>query len=249
MKQAGSSFLVAHRGYSSRYPENTILAIMAAIETGARYVEFDIQLSKDRIPVLCHDSTLLRTAGLNQAVSEITAATLDSIDVSEPARFGTRFKPTRLPRLSDTLRLLTRYPAVHSFIEIKQESIDCFGVSAVVESVIALVHAHSANSSIISFNAECLYRAREFGTRSIGLVTEESGQMASQVVNDLRPEFLFTVETCFRELQSSLSGQRCWAVYHTEDPERALELIQQGADLVETNAIGDMLDVLGRDSR
>src|SRR5207244_2240185 len=52
--------LVAHRGYALRYPENTLVALDAAIRAGAKYVELDVQLSKDGFPVLMHDKTLAR---------------------------------------------------------------------------------------------------------------------------------------------------------------------------------------------
>ena len=50
--------LVAHRGYALHYPENTLIGIEAAIRAGARYVEVDVQLSADKVPVLFHDRTL-----------------------------------------------------------------------------------------------------------------------------------------------------------------------------------------------
>ena len=44
--------LVAHRGYAHAYPENTLLAIQQAVEAGAKYIEFDVLLSADQLPVL-----------------------------------------------------------------------------------------------------------------------------------------------------------------------------------------------------
>ena len=55
--------LIAHRGWAYRYPENTLPAIAGALGAGARYVEFDVQITADGVPVLFHDSTLDRTAG------------------------------------------------------------------------------------------------------------------------------------------------------------------------------------------
>ena len=47
--------LVAHRGLQARYPENTILGFNKAIEQGAKFIELDIQFSKDCLPVIYHD--------------------------------------------------------------------------------------------------------------------------------------------------------------------------------------------------
>ncbi|MGH8372993.1 MAG: glycerophosphodiester phosphodiesterase family protein [Gammaproteobacteria bacterium] len=242
MSQPKTPVLVAHRGYSSRYPENTLPSIEAAIRVKASYVEFDIQMSRDRVPLLCHDATLLRTSGLNQPVLQMTASELDRVDVSEPQRLGSRFKRTPVPRLSKVLHLLAGHLAVHAFIEIKEESLEHFGVSTVMEPVMALVHAYASNCTIISFNLACLLRARNLGAKRIGLVTEREDTQTLDTLNDLRPDFLFTSDTCFSKLRTTFPGTWRWAVYHTENPTRAIELTQQGADLVETNAIGDMLD-------
>ena len=51
---------IAHRGFSSRYPENTLLAFERALDLGADGAEFDVQLSKDGVPVVFHDESLQR---------------------------------------------------------------------------------------------------------------------------------------------------------------------------------------------
>lgn len=237
--------LVAHRGYPSRYPENTLPGIEAAIHAGAGFVEFDIQMSRDRVPMLCHDSSLLRTGGIDRSMLEMTAAELEYIEVGETARLGSRFKGTTVPRLSVVLTLLSRYPSVQCFIEIKQESLEHFGRGPVMESVMSLVRGHNANCTIISFDSECLLHARQLGAARIGLVTESADATTPQLLKDMRPEFLFTSDACFSKLYGELSGDWQWVVYHTERPQRALELARLGANLVETNAIGEMLTAFG----
>ncbi len=53
--------IFAHRGFSARYPENTMAAFRAAYDCGADGIELDVQLTKDRIPVIIHDETIERT--------------------------------------------------------------------------------------------------------------------------------------------------------------------------------------------
>ena len=48
-------FVEGHRGACALYPENTLLSFEKAIEMGVDAVEFDIWLSKDKVPVLMHD--------------------------------------------------------------------------------------------------------------------------------------------------------------------------------------------------
>lgn len=69
--------LQAHRGYwISGCQENTLAAIQMAHAQGAHMFECDVQLSRDRIPVLCHDSDIKRISGIEAKVSELTAREL-----------------------------------------------------------------------------------------------------------------------------------------------------------------------------
>jgi len=49
--------IIAHRGASSQYPENTMIAYKQALKDGADAIELDIHLSRDKIPVVIHDET------------------------------------------------------------------------------------------------------------------------------------------------------------------------------------------------
>ena len=53
---------IAHRGYSARYPENTLVAFAKAVEAGADMIELDVRLSKDRRLVVIHDERIDRTS-------------------------------------------------------------------------------------------------------------------------------------------------------------------------------------------
>lgn len=63
---------IAHRGYSGKFDENTILAFKKAIEYNANGIEADVQLSKDGIPVIIHDETLDRTTNGHGFVKDYT---------------------------------------------------------------------------------------------------------------------------------------------------------------------------------
>ncbi|CAG8761325.1 17284_t:CDS:2, partial [Acaulospora morrowiae] len=52
---------VGHRGYSSHYPENTMLSLEQAILLGADGIESDVRLTKDGQVIMMHDTTLDRT--------------------------------------------------------------------------------------------------------------------------------------------------------------------------------------------
>ena len=66
----------AHRGYSGKYPENTMLAFREAEKTGADGIELDVQLSKDGELVIIHDETLDRTTTGKGYVKDYTLSEL-----------------------------------------------------------------------------------------------------------------------------------------------------------------------------
>ncbi len=67
---------IAHRGYSERFPENTILAFEKAIEYGCDMIELDVHLTRDRIPVVIHDDFIDRTSNGTGMVKEMSLAEL-----------------------------------------------------------------------------------------------------------------------------------------------------------------------------
>ena len=57
-----SPHLIAHRGNAAEFPENTLPAFESALELGVRNIEFDVQLTSDKVPVVIHDADLKRVA-------------------------------------------------------------------------------------------------------------------------------------------------------------------------------------------
>lgn len=74
----------AHRGYWVKgVQENTIAAFKEAAKAGARMIEFDVQLSKDNIPIVFHDDTIARFSNARDRVADLTAQQLAQL-VSAP---------------------------------------------------------------------------------------------------------------------------------------------------------------------
>jgi glycerophosphoryl diester phosphodiesterase len=73
---------IAHRGDARRAPENTLAALLAALEIPAcDGVEFDVQASADGVPILLHDTTLQRVQGRPERPDELTATRLEALGV------------------------------------------------------------------------------------------------------------------------------------------------------------------------
>lgn len=71
--------VVAHRGYSARWPENTLDAYRAAIEIGADIIETDARLAADGVVMSSHDETLERLTGIPAAIATHSSTELRTI--------------------------------------------------------------------------------------------------------------------------------------------------------------------------
>jgi len=72
--------IIAHRGASGLYPENTLLALQTAHKDGADLIEIDVRLTRDGHVVLLHDATLERTTNGAGKVSWSTLAEVKKLD-------------------------------------------------------------------------------------------------------------------------------------------------------------------------
>ena len=139
-------WVIAHRGYSGQYPENTASAFEAAIEAGADMIELDVCMTKDRVPVVIHDQTLERTTDGYGLVSEFTLPELKKLDAgswSSPEFIG-----ESIPTLEEVL-LQTR-GKISVNIEIKPESYESVGPSDAIEKQICImVEKFGMNESVL----------------------------------------------------------------------------------------------------
>lgn len=234
--------LIAHRGYAARYPENTLPALLAAVEAGARWLEFDVQLSADRVPVLLHDTTLARTAGRPDSVFEFTARQLTVINVGEPARFGTQFAGVTIPTLAEFVAWLATQPQVQAFVEVKTESIQRFGAETVHAAVMRVLEPVRERCVLISYDDAFLFAARLAIPMRIGWVAVEWSDDCARRAQALAPDFLFTNHTRLPPEDKPLwAGSWQWAVYEVTDAAQALALAARGIAFVESMAVGELL--------
>ena len=94
----------AHRGSSMKAPENTIPAIEQAIIDGADYVEIDVRMTSDGVPVLLHDRDLRRVAGRPEAVWELTLDEVRRLDAG--SWFHPGFSGVGIPTLEEAIEVV-----------------------------------------------------------------------------------------------------------------------------------------------
>ena len=92
-----------HRGDCSIAPENTIPAFRSAIRKGGDRIELDVQMSRDGVVVVTHDTSLKRCTGKNAKVYDLTFAEIEELDAGR--WFSARFAGTRIPSFEEVLQL------------------------------------------------------------------------------------------------------------------------------------------------
>jgi glycerophosphoryl diester phosphodiesterase len=117
--------VIAHRGASGDYPENTLPAFAAARDLGAPYIELDLHMTRDGHIVVAHDDNLARVSGHAGEISAMTLAELARVDAARNftphgrpiGEFPFRGRAVRIPELAE---VFATCPAARFILEIKQ---------------------------------------------------------------------------------------------------------------------------------
>jgi glycerophosphoryl diester phosphodiesterase len=106
--------LIAHRGFDSQFPENTILAAQEAMKLGAN-VECDVQFTLDGVMVVIHDDELERTTDGKGIVSKVEYSYIEKLDAG--SKFSNKYKELKVPKFIDYLEAVKG--AQHIYPELK----------------------------------------------------------------------------------------------------------------------------------
>ncbi len=163
--------IIAHRGYSARAPENTLIAIERAISAGADAVEWDVHVAACGTPVLIHDEDLPRTTDGAGLVRRHTLAELRTLDAGR--WFGPEFAGERVPSLAEALARARGHAGVYTEIKGYREPADLAAIMKVVRAADVPRHV------FISLDWEALrYVADHDPDAEIGYVVEASERFA-----------------------------------------------------------------------
>lgn len=142
-------FVVAHRGFSVEYPENTLLAFREAIELGVDFIEIDVHETKDGTLVVIHDHTLERTTDGRGAVKEKTFEEIQTLDAG---KWKGKFEGVKIPSLDEVLGFVAGKTRL--LIEIKDAN---------PEKICKLLLKHRMENYVViaSFDMEKVIRTRQ----------------------------------------------------------------------------------------
>ena len=230
--QSSSISITAHRGSTMIAPENTVPAIIEAIAQDVDYIEIDVQLSKDNIVFLLHDSTFKRTAGVSKRPWELTYEEIQELNVGA-------YKNTTLPISAPTLEeiiQICQLTDVKLNIELKN-----YGHSQkLVSEVIRILRDYDfLNRCVITSNYSSLLKeVRKLEpTIKIGLITR-----STSLATYLQNSFVDVYSVHYLALSPSIvlyahsHGKEifCWTPSNTVSIEAAIKM---GSDNIITNNI------------
>ena len=237
--------VIGHRGACSEAPENTIASIRRAKQLGALWVEFDVKLTREGVPILMHDERLERTTSGRGRVADHTLAAIRELDAG--AWFAPAFAGEAVPTLKEALATCAEL-GLGINVEIKP----CPGREAetariTVETLLEHWPEDRPAPLISSFAPVCLAVARDLapavprGYLAGSLPARWREQLDAYGCSTLH---LNDRRTSARQRAAVLAAGVPLLLYTVNDPGRARELLGTGVKALFTDRVGEMLAAL-----
>jgi glycerophosphoryl diester phosphodiesterase len=244
--------VIAHRGFSSVAPENTISAVKKALELGVDIIEIDVHLTKDSIPVLFHDNTLNRTSTGKGQISKYTFAELTSFDAG--VKYSKKYRGEKIPSLEEVIKLVNGQCKL--LIEIKPNGSKNKGIEKIVADLIKENRAYDW-CIVQSFSTKVIKNTRAADPKievfkifaaklMIFPVYFDSGiTMASprrfKLADGININYKFVTSRLVKKIHKSGKKIFVWTV---NDPEEMKQMINLEVDGVITNYPNIFTDLL-----
>ncbi|ABK61016.1 glycerophosphodiester phosphodiesterase [Clostridium novyi] len=188
----------AHRGFSSKYPENTLLAFEKAIELGVDGIELDVHLSKDNEMVIIHDENVSRTTNGEGYIKDLTYEEISKLDASYI--YTGQYGFNKIPTLREYFELVKDKDVITN-IELKTNIFEYPGIEQKVWELIQEYHLES-KVIISSFNHFSVMRMRKIAPMlEYGLLSETWLIDAGNYVNNLGIKYYHPI---FRNLTDEI---------------------------------------------
>jgi len=217
--------IFAHRGFSGKYPENTMLAFEKAKAIGAHGIELDVHLSKDGKPVIIHDELLKRTTGREGSVHDYLFDELITINAGKT--FDDKYGHTPIPSFEEYCDFIRKTDIVTN-IEIKTNQ---FYYPRIEEIVADMIRMHNLKDKVIisSFNWLSIVRMKAiWGELTCGLLQETSllqnaGTLASTCgIECYHPDIRLMNDSIVDDCRKHGIGLNLWTINTKEQFEKCL---------------------------
>lgn len=240
--------VISHRGANKQAPQNTIPAFEKSLEIGVDGFENDVHLTKDGIPVVCHNYTIDETSNGKGEISSMTLEELRSYDFG--SYFHDNFKGTQIPTLEEFLTLCETADIEIMNIELKTP---LNGEKDIVKKTIDAVKAHNLFDKLLisSFSPELLVECKKIDPAcKTGYLYSPNKKIAYQKMmfgyvkfakeikaDYLHPHFSMVTKHYVKKLHENGIKVNVWTV---DKPETATRLLKCGVD----GLITDVPDVM-----
>lgn len=225
----------AHRGFSGKYPENTMLAFRKAVEAGADGIEFDVHFTKDKEVVIIHDETIDRTTDGSGEVESYTYDELCSFNAY--GSFEGQFEFQKIPTLREYFEFIAPIDGFMTNIELKTGIKEYPGIE---KAVLEIIDEFDLRDRIIisSFNHFSVLRFKKIASDVKCGFLEESriidfGAYASKYgVEYVHPLYKCLTDDVFNEIKSNGISINTWTV---NDEESVRFLVENNVNAVISN--------------
>lgn len=221
--------ITAHRGASSAAPENTMFAFQAAAESGADYIELDVQLTSDGQLVVFHDEKLDRVTDGKGKLSDFTYEELQRL--SAGIKFGGEFADAKIPLLSEVFEELDGDILYN--VEIK----DYGNTDETVLKTVETIEEYGLENScyITSFSYNVLKKVKAVSPDiKTGLIANSAASSINKLkyIDALSMNHLFVNSSVVNNAHQNGKRIFVWTVDNTNDIRRMSSL---GVDNIITN--------------
>lgn len=228
----------AHRGFSKIAPENTIVAMKAAMDIGADAIEIDIRKTKDNIVIVSHDDKINRCSDGEGIISELTLNELEKYDFGYQKAFGDKYKDVKIPTFEEVLVLLEKNKNWNGFLNIEFKTAD-----DTVDKAICIIKKHKLENRTMfcSFHYEALVKAKSLaGQIKCGFLNSEVDCHIANNFSDLKkygieylhPHYAKVTKEIVDVYAESKVGLNVWTVDNIDDINYQLEI---GVNSIITN--------------
>lgn len=234
--------VTAHRGFSAAAPENTLPAFQLAIDQGCECAELDVQMTKDGVVMVTHDTNMRRCTGRSQNIYDLTYDEVRKLDAGR--WFGKKYAGTKVPTLAEVLDLCKG--KIELNIEIKPNAAT---PELEAETLRVIREKGFENNCVITSQSyETLCKVKELAP---GISTGYILALGVGSYYDLPAADFFSVESTFitsgMVQQVHLRGKTvsAWTVNREED---ASDLLNLGVDDIITDKPGMVQQLMAEDT-
>lgn len=229
--------IIAHRGASFYAPENTLAALKKAHALGVRWVEFDVQLTRDHVPIVFHDGNLKRITAYNKMVAATPFEKIKTLNAGK--WFSKNYQNERIPTLYEWLESAAHL-GMGINLELKAETNE--SIDILVDQVILALRTcwfdHLPPPIISSFSMQCLdVMAKRNSGYSLAFLIERWSKNVFNILDQYQCVSLHTHHSCLtpKRIQTIHASNRKVLAYTIDDLKLANYFWNIGVDAVFSN--------------